>query len=258
MKVVLFCGGLGIRLREYSDTVPKPMVPVGGEPILLHLMRYYAYFGHTEFILCLGHGGGLIERYVADRTAWTENPAHRRAGRGEDWKITLVDTGLDANVGQRLKAVQRHLEDDPVFLANYSDGLSDLPLPVYLDHFRRYETVASLACVRPSQTFHVVSLADDSRVCDIRPAAESGLWVNGGFFAFKREIFADLHEDEDLVPELFQRLVSRGQLTAYLHPGFWACMDTLKDKQAFDELCARGCPPWEVWHRTEARSASVG
>jgi glucose-1-phosphate cytidylyltransferase len=250
MKVVLFCGGLGTRLHGYSDTVPKPMVTIGGgEPILLHLMRYYAHFGHNEFILCLGHRGDVIERYIADRARRTASEA---------WRITLVDTGLGANIGQRLKAVRRYLENDPVFLANYSDGLSNLPLSDYLDHFRRRDTIASFACVRPSQSFHVVSLGDDTRVRDIRPAAESELWINGGFFAFKREIFGYLGEGEDLVVEPFQRLIAGGQLTAYPHLGFWACMDTFKDKRALDDMYASGNAPWEVWKRTEGRSASLG
>jgi glucose-1-phosphate cytidylyltransferase len=244
MKVVLFCGGLGTRLRAYSDTLPKPMVTIGGEPILLHLMRYYAYFGHTEFILCLGHGGDVIERYFM--------------GNGKDWTLRLVDTGRDANVGQRLKAVQPYLENDPVFLANYSDGLSDLPLHDFLDHFRRQDTIASFACVRPSQSFHVVSLRDDARVRDIRPAGESELWINGGFFVFKREIFGYLGDGEDLVLEPFQRLIARGQLTAYRHIGFWACMDTFKDKQRFEDMYASGHTPWEVWKRADTARASRG
>jgi glucose-1-phosphate cytidylyltransferase len=234
MKVVLFCGGLGTRLREVGDTVPKPMVAIGGRPILWHLMKYYAHFGHTEFILCLGHRGEVIRRELAtlDTAAWS---------------ITCADTGIDASVGERLRAVQPLLGHDPVFLANYSDGLSDLPLADQLAQFERSDHVASFAAVRPSQSFHTATLDSDGRVRSIQPVSRSGLWINGGFFAFRREIFDHLHAGEDLVDEPFQRLIAAGRLNAWRHEGFWACMDTPKDKAAFDTLEAEGRTPWKVW-----------
>jgi glucose-1-phosphate cytidylyltransferase len=256
MKVVLFCGGLGTRLREYSETIPKPMANIGYRPILWHLMKYYAHFGHTEFILCLGYRGDLIKQYFLDYNECLSNDFELSGGGkhvtlyGRDidqWKITFADTGLHSNIGQRLKAVQRYLGDDATFLANYSDGLSDLLLTEYLEHFRRQDKIASFLCVRPSQTFHAVSLGDDALVRDIRHVGGSNLWINGGFFAFKREIFDYLKEGEELVEEPFQRLIRLEQLTAYRHHGFWACMDTLKDKQAFDEMNARGETPWTLW-----------
>jgi glucose-1-phosphate cytidylyltransferase len=265
MKVVLFCGGLGTRLREYSNTMPKPMVAIGGEPILRHLMKYYAHFGHREFILCLGYRGDVIERHFAESAGETSLSFHR-GGRDRtfslpisefgEWRVTLVDTGLDAKVGERLKRIEPYLDGDAVFLANYSDALSDLPLPRYLEHFRRHGAVASFACVRPSQTFHTVSLGDGSRVREIRPASESGLWINGGFFVFKREVFDYLRAGEDLVDEPFRRLIARDQLIGYRHDGFWACMDTLKDKQAFDDMVERGEVPWEVWRSASGSAAS--
>jgi glucose-1-phosphate cytidylyltransferase len=265
MKVVLFCGGLGTRLREYSNTVPKPMVAIGGEPILRHLMKYYAHFGHREFILCLGYRGDVIERHFAESAGET-SPSFHRDGRDRtfslpssefgEWKVTLVDTGLEAKVGERLKRIEAYLDGDPVFLANYSDALSDLPLPRYLEHFRRQGAVASFACVRPSQTFHTVSLGDGGRVREIRPASDSGLWINGGFFVFRREIFDYLRAGEDLVDEPFRRLIARDQLIGYRHDGFWACMDTLKDKQAFDDMVERGEVPWEVWKSAPGSAAS--
>jgi len=255
MKVVLFCGGLGTRLREYSETIPKPMAPIGYRPILWHLMKYYAHFGHTDFILCLGYRGDLIKQYFLDYDETLSND-FKLSGGGQNvtlygrdidhWTITFADTGLHSNIGQRLRAVQRYLEDDPIFLANYSDGLSDLNLREYLEHFRRQDKLASFLCVRPSQSFHAVTL-DDGLVRDIRHVGGSDLWINGGFFAFKREIFDYLKEGEELVEEPFQRLIRLEQLTAYRHRGFWACMDTLKDKQAFDDMSARGETPWAIW-----------
>jgi glucose-1-phosphate cytidylyltransferase len=261
MKVVLFCGGLGTRLREYSETVPKPMVNIGHRPIIWHLMKYYAHFGHTEFILCLGYRGDLIKQYFLNYDECLSNDFELTGGGKnvrlysrdiENWKITFAETGPNANIGQRLKAVERYIGDDPEFLANYSDGLSDLSLAAHLDHFHRQNAIGSFVCVRPSQSFHVVSLADDGLVRDIRHTGEAGLWINGGFFAFRHEIFDYLKEGEDLVQEPFQRLIGVQRLAAYRHEGFWACMDTFKDKQAFDDMDTRGDTPWQVW-KSEGR-----
>ncbi|HEX9814796.1 MAG TPA: sugar phosphate nucleotidyltransferase [Myxococcota bacterium] len=260
MKVVLFCGGLGTRLREYSETIPKPMVNIGYRPILWHLMKYYAHFGHTEFILCLGYRGDVIKQYFIEYDEWLSNDFQLSGsdktitlyGRDiEHWKISFADTGLHSNIGQRLRAVQCYVGSDPVFLANYSDGLSDLPLPEYLEHFRCADKIASFVCVRPTQSFHMVSLGNSNLVRDIRHVSDSGLWVNGGFFAFKREIFDYIKEGEELVQEPFQRLIGLQQLIAYRHEGFWACMDTFKDKQAFDDMNARSDTPWTVWKSVE-------
>lgn len=245
-----------MRLREHSEAVPKPMVRIGYRPILWHLMKYYAHFGHSEFILCLGHRGDLIKQYFVNYAEWLSND-FRLSGSADqihlynkdiaDWKITFADTGAQANIGQRLSAVRRYLEDDAAFLANYSDGLSNLPLADYVDRFHRANKIASLVCVRPTQSFHTVSLGADDLVREIRHASQSDYWVNGGYFAFKREIFDHLKDGEDLVAEPFQRLIRLRQLMAYRHEGFWACMDTFKDKQAFDDMDARGETPWQVW-----------
>lgn len=256
MKVVLFCGGLGTRLREYSETIPKPMVPIGSRPILWHLMKYYAFYGHTEFILCLGYRGDVIRQYFLDYNECLSNDfTLSQGGREiklfnrdiEDWKITFVDTGLNANVGQRLRAVRHLLEGEDAFLANYSDGLSDLPLPKFLADFESQGRTASFVCVRPHQTFHIVRLDDAGSVESIRHFGHSGLWINGGFFAFRPSIFDYLAEGEELVLGPFDRLIEKGQLGAYRHEGFWSCMDTFKDKQMFDDMDARGDCPWKVW-----------
>jgi glucose-1-phosphate cytidylyltransferase len=223
-------------------------------------MKYYAHFGHTEFILCLGYRGDLIKQYFLtydeclsndfELTGGSEREGNKVRLYGSDidgWRITFADTGLHSNIGQRLRAVRRYLDDDAIFLANYSDGLSDLPLAEYLDHFRRQDQIASFVGVRPTQSFHTVSFGEDSVVRDIRHVRDADLWINGGFFAFKREIFDHLKEGEELVEEPFQRLIGLRQLTAYRYEGFWACMDTFKDKQAFDDMNARGDTPWQVW-----------
>jgi len=238
MKVVLFCGGLGLRLRSEAETTPKPMVTIGGRPILWHVMRYYAHFGHRDFIICLGYGGDAIRQFFQE------------TGGLEGCRVTCVETGLEACVGQRLRAVRSYVQDEPAFLANYSDGLSDLDLPSYIDQFHRANKIGSFLCVRPTSSFHVVSVDSDGVVSDIRPAQQAGLWINGGFFVFKPAIFDYIGDGEDLVEAPFQRLIREGQLFAYRVKGFWACMDTFKDRQFLESLHCRGPAPWEVWrHR---------
>ncbi|MDV3351132.1 glucose-1-phosphate cytidylyltransferase [Leptolyngbyaceae cyanobacterium CCMR0082] len=257
MKVVLFCGGLGTRLREYSETIPKPMVEIGYRPIIWHLMRYYAHFGHKEFILCLGYKGDYIKNYFLNYDeCLSNNFTLSKGGKDiqlhttdiEDWKITFVDTGLNLNIGERLAAVKPYLEGEDTFLANYSDGLSDLDLNLYLEYFQQQNKIASFLAVQPSQSFHVVSLTnEDGIVENIRSVGHSDLWINGGFFVLRKEIFDYISPGEELVLEPFQRLIRKQQLIAYRNPGFWACMDTLKEKILFDDMYAKGNTPWAVW-----------
>ncbi|HTF55991.1 MAG TPA: sugar phosphate nucleotidyltransferase [Planctomycetota bacterium] len=261
MKVVLFCGGLGTRLREYSENIPKPMVNIGYRPIIWHVMKYYAHYGHTDFILCLGYRGDVLKQYFLNYEECLSNDFELSQGGRElklysrdieHWNISFVDTGLYSNIGQRLKKVERYLDGEEVFLANYTDGLSDLPLTDYLDHFRQRDAIGSFVSVRPSQTFHIVTSDGESTVTGIRHVTEADLWMNGGFFAFKREIFDYLGEGEELVEEPFARLIQKGALVAYKHRGFWACMDTFKDKQRLDDMNNQGDCPWEVWRDAPA------
>jgi glucose-1-phosphate cytidylyltransferase len=263
MKVVLFCGGLGTRLREHSETIPKPMVEIGYRPILWHVMKYYAHYGHKEFVLCLGYRGDVIKNYFLNYDECLSNDFVLSKGGREvrlynsdiaDWTIHFVDTGLHTNIGQRLKAVEKYLEGEEVFLANYSDGLCDLDFSQYLDQFHRQGKIASFLCVQPSQSFHIVSMGPDSLVADIEPVGKSDLWINGGYFILRREIFDYIREGEELVGEPFHRLIAQQQLVGYRHHGFWACMDTFKEKMMFDEMSARGNMPWAVW-RTSAPPA---
>lgn len=259
MKVVLFCGGLGTRLKEYSETIPKPMAEIGYRPIIWHLMRYYAHFGHKDFILCLGYRSDYVKNYFLNYNECLSNDfVLSSGGRNvhlynhdiEDWTITFVDTGLNANIGQRLMAVKPYLDGEKTFLANYADGLSDLDLNLYLDNFYHQDRIASFLAVQPSQSFHVVSVDNDTVVQSIQPVINADLWINGGFFAFKQEIFDYMEPGEELVVEPFQRLISKKELIAYRNPGFWACMDTLKEKMMFDEMYSRGQTPWAVWEKT--------
>jgi glucose-1-phosphate cytidylyltransferase len=245
MKVVLFCGGLGTRLRELSETIPKPLATIGPDPILLHLMRYYAHFGHTEFICCLGYGGDRIREYFAARPADC-------AG----WTVHLVDTGLTASIAERLLAVAPFLQDDEMFLANYSDGLCDVFLPAYVDAFRASNAVAGFVAARMSQSYHFVAIDDTGRVEALTPACQSDVWVNGGFFAFRPAIFDYLEGADELVGSAFARMVRDGCLYGYRHRGFWASMDTYKDKVRLDRLYAAGRAPWKVWAAATSPVAS--
>jgi glucose-1-phosphate cytidylyltransferase len=232
------------------------MVPVGYRPILWHLMRYYAHFGHKDFILCLGYRADSIKQYFLKYDETVSNDfVMSEGGRKinlltsdiQDWNITFVDTGLNSNIGMRLKAVQPFLKGEEMFLANYSDGLSDLPLPAMVEYFRGRDAVACFVGVVPTQTFHLVSVEDGGRVTSIRHVKDVGMRVNGGFFVFRQQIFDWMNPGEELVQEPFQRLAAAGKLLAYRHDGFWACMDTFKDKQLLEDLYSRGQVPWEVW-----------
>jgi len=264
MKVVLFCGGLGTRLREHSDTIPKPLVSIGYRPIIWHLMRYYAHFGHKDFILCLGYRGDLIKEYFVNYAEWVSNdfvlsngcktiePVERDV---QDWRITFVETGLQSNIGQRLLAVKKHLKGDEYFFANYSDALTDLPLEEYAAASREKNVVAGLVAVRTWQSFHAVNARDDGIVSYIGPMRESGFWLNGGFFHFRRDIFDYIKPGEELVEEPFGRLVEKEQLYSHKYKGFWASMDTLKDKAMFDLMDGKGDTPWKVWKKTRGDGA---
>jgi len=258
MKVVLFCGGLGTRLRDYSESIPKPLVPIGYRPILWHLMSYYAHFGHKDFVLCLGYRADAIKQYFLQYNECLSNDFVLSKGGSniqllnrdiEDWTITFADTGLHSNIGQRLLAVREHLEGEETFLANYADGLTNLPLDSYIESFEKRGTLASFLCVRPPQTFHVIDRGSDGLVNGIEHVSKSPVRINGGYFCFRREIFDYLNPGEDLVEQPFQRLVAQRQLLAYDYDGFWATMDTFRDRQQLEDLDARGDAPWQVWRQ---------
>jgi glucose-1-phosphate cytidylyltransferase len=258
MKVVLFCGGPGMRLQESSERLPKPMVTIGYRPLLWHIMKYYAHYGHTDFLLCLGYGADVIKDYFINYSECLSNDFVLSNGGKQlqlissdiqDWTITFVDTGITTNVGQRLKAVENYLEGEDVFLANYTDGLTDMPLPAQLRHFDGQSKIGSFLCVKPNLSYHFVSTDADGLVTDITRVRGVDLQINGGYFIFHRDIFKYLHAGEELLYKPFQRLVEQQQLLAYKHQGFWACLDTFKDKQLLDDLYAKGQAPWEVWKR---------
>lgn len=257
MKVVLFCGGLGLRIRD-AENVPKPLVQIGYRPVLWHVMKYYAHHGHKDFILCLGYGADAIKKYFLDYSECISNDFVLSCGGKkvelvnsdiDDWRITFADTGTNSNIGQRLKAVEPYLEGEEEFLANYSDGLTDLHLPAQLQHFREQNKIASFLCVLPNLSYHMVSLKKGSNlVSSIDPIANGSVRINGGYFIFRREIFDYINENEELVIEPFQRLMSENQLIGYPYSGFWAGMDTYKDRQELESMWSSGTAPWKVWN----------
>ena len=258
MKVVLFCGGFGMRLREYSENVPKPLVPIGSRPILWHLMNYYAHFGHKDFVLCLGYQAAAIKQFFLTYEEALSNDfvLHGAGGTIEllsrdvhDWQITFVDTGLHANIGSRLYAVREHVAKEEVFLANYADGLSDLPLDTYIDYALAQDASATFVSIRPPHLFNVVETDENNKVRSIEYMNRSDLRMNGGYFVLRRDIFDYMRAGEELVEQPFQRLIQAKRLAAYPYDGFWASMDTFKDRQHLDELYARGDAPWALWEK---------
>ena len=256
MKVVLFCGGMGMRLRDYSDKIPKPLVEVGPRPVLWHLMRYYAHFGHTDFVLCLGHGAREIKEFFLNYDEWATNDFTLDGATGEiemlateieKWNITFVDTGIDSPIGERLRRVREHVSSDEAFLANYSDGLTDLDLNSYIENFIESDSVACLLSVPAPHTFHIIHADDKNRVTELEYVGESPLRINAGFFVLRNEIFDYMRPGEDLVLEPFSRLIEERRLTAVPYDGFWKNMDTFKDKVELEALYYNGTPPWTIW-----------
>jgi glucose-1-phosphate cytidylyltransferase len=263
MKVVIFCGGMGMRLRGYADDLPKPMVHIGTRPILWHLMKYYAHFGHKDFILCLGYMGNSIKDYFLhyDESV-SNNFVLSQGGKKvellnrdiDDWSITFVETGASSNIGQRLKAVEPYVDGEEMFLANYGDGLSDVSLPSMVDTFRQSGAMASLLLVQPTSSFDIVYTGSEGWVREIRPITRTDMWINGGFFVMRNEIFQHIGPGEELVREPFQRLIEKRALLAHKYNGFWQCMDTFKDKQHLEEL-NQGAAPWKVWGQSASSLA---
>ena len=256
MKVVIFCGGLGVRMGEETRSIPKPMIEVGGRPILWHIMRYYAAWGHNDFVLCLGYKGDVVKRYFLSYDgAMLNDFVLDRGSHGtkvellsrdlEEWRITFVDTGLNSTIGERLKAVAPHLNGDETFLATYGDGLTDAPLPDLIDAFHESDKIAQFLSVRPQFNAHLVSTDPEGHVVAVEDMSRSDIRINGGFFVFKREILDLIEPGDELVEETFERLIADRELVAYPYEGFFGVMDTIKDRQRLDTMHESGQAPWQ-------------
>ena len=252
MKVVIFCGGLGLRMGEATTRLPKPMIPVGERPIVWHIMKFYASYGFRDFILCLGYKAEVIKEYFLKYEALSNDFVLLEGGKRvellqsdiHDWSMTFVDTGLQSSIGERLRRVQPYLGGEEIFLANYGDTLTDAPLPAMIETLRASDKTGLFLCSRPTYNFHVVQMDEGNVVRDIRDVTTTDTWINAGYFVFRQGIFDYIREGEDLVEAPFHRLIAEDRLVGYPYEGFWAPMDTLKDKQTLDTLYETGMAPW--------------
>jgi glucose-1-phosphate cytidylyltransferase len=234
MRTAILCGGKGTRLGTLGETTPKPLLPVGGRPLVWHIMEIYGSYGFSDFVLCLGHLKGRFEDYFASA-----------ADELGDWRVDLADTGPDTPTGGRLLKVADRLRNGD-FFATYGDGVADVDVRRLLEFHQSHGRIATLVSVRPRLGFGLVEFGEGGRVTgfDEKPLLEG--WVNGGFFVFKPGIFDYLEEDSVLEREPFERLAADGELMAYPHQGFWSCMDTYKDNLELNEIWASGRAPWKV------------
>ena len=251
MKVVLFCGGMGTRIREYSEAVPKPMIPIGHQPILWHVMNYYSEYGHKDFVLCLGYKANTVKDFFLNNKQQSYadvivegSKIEMLGAREEDWRVAMIDTGVWRNIGSRLWCVREHVQNEEIFLANYSDGLSNVNLDDMVAKFKASDAVACFLAVHPPVTYHIANIADDGNVQAFLTSDNSTIWINGGFFLLKPAIFDYMSDGEELVEAPFARLIAENKLMAYKHEGFWRSMDTLRDRQVLEDMIEKGDMPW--------------
>lgn len=245
MRTVLFCGGLGTRIRDYSETVPKPLVPIGGVPVIRHIMQYYEAYGHRRFILALGHYADKLNGHFSE-TAWVR----RDAAAGI--KVMPVHTGLNACVGERLYALRDLMRGEDMFMANYSDVLTDAPLDHMIEAFRKSGKAACFLAVHMPTTYHLVNMDEAGEVTSLTPSADADLWINGGYFILRPDVFDYMQPGEELVEEPFARMIEDDALMAWRHTGFWRPMDTLRDRDYLQAMAERGLMPWTPAHRMAA------
>lgn len=259
MKVVILAGGLGTRISEESYLKPKPMITIGEQPILWHIMKTYSSFGFHDFVICCGYKGHMIKEYFADyylhRSDVTfdfsdENRMTVHQNVAEPWRVTLVDTGLNSQTGARVKRVQKYIGDEP-FMLTYGDGVSDIDLNALLKQHRSFGKTVTLTGIQPGGRFGVLDVADDDQTISgfREKAKEDGGWINGGFMVCESGLFDYLRADESCILERapMETLARDGKLGIYKHNGFWQCMDTQRDRVKLEELWASGDAPWKVW-----------
>lgn len=266
MKAIILAGGFGTRLSEETDLRPKPMVEIGGKPILLHIMKIYATFGINEFIIALGYKGEVVKEYFLNYYAFNNDITVDLAtgettihdGNQPDWKVHLVDTGLYTQTGGRLKRLADWLEEDETFMFTYGDGVADLDLNALLDFHRSHGKLASVTTVRsPARFGRIVFDRDKVEKFYEKPDAAQG-WINGGYFVLQKQAIDFIDGDETVWErEPVERMAAAGEMMGYRHYGFWSCMDTLKEKRMLEELWDRGNAPWRIWDRDVKPGAST-
>ncbi len=256
MKVVILAGGLGTRLAEETSVRPKPMVEIGGRPILWHIMKIYSQHGFNDFIICLGYKGYLIKEYFANYFLHmsdvtfdvAENRMEILRQTAEPWKVTLIDTGTDTMTGGRLKCIGGYVRGDEEFAVTYGDGVADVDISAVLDFHRAHGKLATVTAVRPAKRFGALGLDGDKVVTFEEKPDDDGGWINGGFFILSPKVL-DLIEGPETIWERspMEFLASSDQLRAYSHGGFWHPMDTIRDKTFLDDLWTSGQAPWKLW-----------
>jgi glucose-1-phosphate cytidylyltransferase len=256
MKVAILAGGLGSRLAEETEIKPKPMVEIGGQPILWHIIKHYAHFGFKEFCIALGYRGEVIKRFFMDYHSLNgsisidlaSGNVDRHERECEDWVVHLQNTGQDTNTGGRVKRLESHLNDG-TFMITYGDGVCDVNLRHLLEFHRAHGRIATITAVRPPARFGGLIFDGDSMVVDFTEKPQIGEgWINGGFMVLEPQIFNYLKDDDSsLEADALEHLASERQLAAYQHGGFWQCMDTLRDKRLLENLWQDGSAPWKVW-----------
>ena len=266
MKVVLFCGGLGMRMRDGVSTAPKPMAMVGERPLLWHVMRYYAHYGHKDFVLCLGYGASAVKDFFLNYDETRSNDFVIENGARDvklfstdisDWRITLVDTGLTSAIGERLRRVRRFVDGEDMFMANYADVLTTAALPDMIDRFEASGAVASLLAVPPQSSHHVVDIGEDGLITQVTPMQDLRQWENGGYFVLRPQIFDHLNEGEDLVEDaIMRRLVPQRRVLAYPYKGYWSPADTVKERARLEEMYQQGNCPWMIWDPERSGTAA--
>lgn len=235
MKVVILCGGKGERLREHTETTPKPLVEIGNNPILWHIMKIYSYYGFNDFILCLGYKGEKIREYF-------------NQNNNEKWNIELVDTGLDTNTGGRIKKVEKYIKTDD-FMVTYGDGISDINIKELIEHHKKKGKIATMTCINFRSNFGLVDTGEDSLVKGFNEKPFMDMWINGGFFVFNRKIFNYLDENCVLEDKPFKQLAKDRELVTFKYEGFWECMDTYKDTRTLNGLYDQDKAKWMVWDK---------
>lgn len=256
MKTIILAGGLGTRLAEYTDLRPKPMVEIGGQPILWHIMNHYAHYRNNEFVVALGYKGEFIKEYFLNyyslKSDFTVDLATGNIDCFEkktvDWNVTLVDTGLNSMTGGRIKRLKKYIEDD-TFMVTYGDGVSNVDVEKLLEFHRSHGKMATVTAVHPTARFGELMISDDNKVDSFKekPQTKQG-WINGGFFVFEPEFLDHIKEDSTVLEEEPLESISKeGELMAYLHDGFWQCMDTVRDRNVLEGLWKTNKAPWKVW-----------
>jgi glucose-1-phosphate cytidylyltransferase len=255
MKLVIFAGGYGTRLSEETQKIPKPMVEIGGMPIIWHIMKYYSSFGITDFIICLGFKGEIVKNFFLNYNKFNKrisinlksNLIHNESNTLEDWNVTLIDTGLQTQTGGRLKNVKDLIKNDKYFYLTYGDGLSDININELTEFFIKKNKICTLTAVKPRNRFGILKIDSNNLVNKFEEKPEDE-WVNGGFFIMRPEVINLINDDDvPLEQQPMQTLVEKKEICSFKHNGFWQCMDTLNDRNYLEKLWLKGKAPWKIW-----------